>query len=50
MSPATSKAQWKFMQAVAGGSLKKGGLTRAKAKEFVSSQSPKGLPNKAKKK
>jgi hypothetical protein len=44
--PAKSKQQFKFMQAVAGGSLKKKGLSPAKAKEFVAGQSPKKLPKK----
>lgn len=49
--PAKSKAQFRLMQGIAHGSIKpKGGLTRAKAAEFVSGQSPKGLPKKAKKK
>lgn len=42
--PATSKKQFKFMHAVASGAIKKAGLSPAKAKEFVSGQSPKGLP------
>lgn len=46
--PATSKKQFKFMHAVASGSIKKPGLSPAKAAEFVSGQSPKGLPNKTK--
>jgi hypothetical protein len=44
--PATSKRQFRFMQAVAHGGLKKPGLSSAKAKEFVSGQSSKGLPEK----
>ena len=47
--PATSKAQFRFMEAVAHGSIKKKGLSRAKAAEYVQGQSPKGLPSKAKK-
>lgn len=42
--PATSKAQFRYMQWVA---HKKGGnkgLSQAKAAEYVSGQSPKGLP------
>lgn len=46
--PATSQAQFRFMQAIAHGSLKKKGLSKEKAAEFVSGQSPKGLPAKAK--
>lgn len=42
--PATSLAQWKFMQAVSHGGIKKKGLSSEKAAEFVSGQSPKGLP------
>ena len=43
---ATSKAQFRFMQAVAHGKAKKKpkGLSRAEAKEYVGGQSPKGLP------
>lgn len=48
--PARSKQQFKFMEAVANGSLKKPGLSPAKAKEFISGQSPKGLPTRVKKK
>jgi len=48
--PATSKAQFRMMQGIAHGSIKpKGGVTKAKAAEFVKGQSPKGLPKKAKK-
>jgi hypothetical protein len=48
--PAKSKAQFRLMQAAAHGKLrKKGGPSRAVAQEFVSGQSPKGLPEKAKK-
>ena len=42
--PAKSKAQYRFMQAVASGKLKVKGLSKAKAREFVEGQSPKGLP------
>mgnify|MGYP001586204266 FL=1 len=47
--PATSKAQFGFMQAIAHGTAKKKpkGLSRAKAKEYVAGQSPKGLPARA---
>jgi hypothetical protein len=44
--PATSKAQFRFMQAVAHGSAKAPGLSKSKAAEYVSGQSPKGLPEK----
>lgn len=46
--PATSQAQFRFMEAVAHGSIKKAGLSPDKAKEFVSGQSPKGLPERVK--
>ncbi len=42
--PAVSKRQFRFMQAVAHGGIKKSGLSPAKAAEFVSGESPKGLP------
>jgi hypothetical protein len=42
--PATSKAQFRFMQGVAHGSIKAPGLSKGKAAEYVSGQSPKGLP------
>lgn len=48
--PAKSKAQYRFMQAACHGSVKKKGLSKAKACEYVSGQSPKGLPARAKKK
>ena len=44
--PATSKAQFRFMQGVAHGSIKAPGLSEAQAAEYVSGQSPKGLPAK----
>lgn len=47
--PASSKAQFRFMQAVAHGAIKRKGLTAAQAKEYVSGQSPKSLPEKVKK-
>jgi len=47
--PATSKAQFRFMEGVAHGSIKKPGLSPSKAAEYVSGQSPKGLPNKVRK-
>lgn len=47
--PARSKAQFRMMEGIAHGSIKpKGGLTKAKAAEYVAGQSPKGLPEKAK--
>ena len=48
--PVTSKAQFRFMKAVEGGYIKKKGLPPAKAAEYTSGQSPKGLPAKARKK
>lgn len=48
--PAKSKAQFRFMEAVAHGGIHKPGLTPAKAQEFVSGQSYKTLPGKLKKK
>jgi hypothetical protein len=42
--PATSKRQFRLMQAVAHGSAKVKGLSKAKAAEYVEGQSPKGLP------
>lgn len=47
--PATSKAQFRLMQAVGHGSAKAGGLSKAEAREFVAGQSPKGLPARVKK-
>lgn len=48
--PAKSKRQFRFMQAVSGGTARKKpkGLSRAEAREFVKGQSPKGLPERAK--
>ena len=49
--PAKSKRQYRFMQAVAHGNAEAPSrLSRAKAAEYVSGQSPKGLPERAKKK
>lgn len=48
--PAKSKAQARFMGAVAGGMVKKKGLPPAKAKEYVAGQKMKGLPERIKKK
>ena len=48
--PATSKAQFRFMQGVAHGSIKRPGLSKGKAAEFVQGQSPKTLPAKVKRK
>lgn len=47
MSPARSKAQLRFMAAVASGKVKKPGLSKAKAAEFVhATKNAKSLPNK----
>lgn len=46
--PVRSKAQMRFMQAIAHGSLKKPGLSKETAKEFVAGQSTKDLPEKVK--
>lgn len=48
--PARSQAQFRFMQGVAGGSIKAKGLSKGQAKEYVAGQSPKSLPKKARKK
>lgn len=46
--PCKSKAQCKFMGAVAGGAIKKKGLSKAKAKEFVKGVKMSKLPKKKK--
>lgn len=46
--PAKSKAQMRFMGAVAGGKKKVKGLSREKAKEFIRGQKMKDLPRKKK--
>ena len=46
--PAKSKAQFKLMKGVCEGSIKKKGLSRKTACEYVKGQSPKGLPKKKK--
>lgn len=48
--PAVSKSQFRFMHAVASGAVKKAGLSKSEAAEYVSGQSPKGLPKTAPKK
>jgi len=48
--PASSKKQFRFMEAVAHGGIKKKGLSRSQAKEYVAGQSYKSLPAKARKK
>ena len=45
--PATSQAQARFMGAIAGGSLKKKGLSPDKAKEFLRGVRVKSLPKRA---
>lgn len=50
---ATSKHQFNFMASIASGTLKKKGLSKKKAAEYIKGQNPKGLParsNKSKKK
>lgn len=48
--PAKSKAQFRFMQAMASDKAKNRpkGLSKKEAKEFVAGQSPKNLPEKKK--
>lgn len=45
--PAVSQKQYRFMKAVESGAVKVAGLSRSKAAEFTSGQSPKDLPEKA---
>jgi len=47
--PAKSKAQFRFMKAVASGKAKAKGLSKEEAEEYTAGQSPKGLPRKVKK-
>lgn len=47
--PAKSKAQFGFMGMVASGKIKKKGLSKEKAKEFLRGVHPKSLPKKKKK-
>lgn len=47
--PAKSKAQFKFMEAVKNGGVKKPGLSPQKAAEFVDNVSYRSLPNQMKK-
>jgi hypothetical protein len=44
--PAVSKKQARFMGAVAGGSIKKPGLSKAQAKEYIKGQNMSKLPEK----
>lgn len=46
--PAKSKAQARFMGAVAGGKVKKKSLSKEEAKEFVKGQKTSKLPEKKK--
>lgn len=46
--PAKSKSQFRLFQAVAHGAAKLPGLSKGEAKEYVSGQSPKSLPEKSK--
>ena len=46
--PVTSRAQARFMGAVAGGRIHKKGLSRAKAREFLRGVKIKSLPKKKK--
>jgi len=46
--PPKSKAQAKFMRAVASGDIKKKGLSRKEAQEFVEGHKTKQLPKKKK--
>lgn len=48
--PATSKAQFRFMEAVKHGSIKKPGLSPSKAAEFTDTTNYKKLPKKSSKK
>ena len=48
--PAKSKAQARFMGMIAGGHLKKKGLSKAKAKEFLRGISISKLPKRVSKK
>lgn len=50
MSPVKSKAQARFMREVESGAIKKPGLSKAKAAEFVEGVPTKNLPEKVKKK
>lgn len=48
--PAKSKAQFGFMGMVASGKIKKKGLSKKKAREFLKGVHPKSLPKKKSKK
>lgn len=45
--PPTSKAQARFMRAAAAGDIKRPGLSKAEASEYVSGHSTKNLPERA---
>ncbi len=47
--PAKSRAQHRFMEGVAHGTIKAPGLSKREAVEYVAGQSPKKLPEKVKK-
>ncbi len=49
MSPVVSRAQARFMRGVEKGTLKKKGLSKAKAAEFVEGVKTKGLPERKRK-
>lgn len=47
---AKSQSQFRFLKGVAEGTIKSDTLSRKEAKELLGNQSPKGLPEKAKRK
>ena len=47
--PAKSKSQFRFMASIAYGGNKKTSMSKKAAKEYISGQSPEGLPDKVKK-
>ena len=46
--PATSRAQYRLMRAVASGDAHLPGMTKKQGEEYVAGQSPKGLPERKK--
>lgn len=48
--PSKSKAQYRFMQGVAHGTIKKEGLSKKEAAEYIRGQSPKGLVERVRRK
>ena len=48
--PAKSKAQYRFMQGVAHGTIEAEGLSKKKAAEYVRGQSPRGLVERVRRK